>query len=1312
MPRPRSVAGSAPCGRAKRSKPPGPLSEKDCGLIEKAKALVRSLSGMISTLPNKENATALFAKLLSRLERAKSSVIVARTYLNAGIMLHNQKRDVQAAKLLKDAATLFDQHGETGDACKARAILAKSLVSEGRKGYPEKVGRGIKILSAAIQILRPAQEARPDAAKPAADLATALLWRGLCRREAASPAPFSTFSEDISKGVKLCANAVASDPAPVNRMSKLLRVCADLCLLYGQDDLFVSVVKIMIKSRRPIRQDNLDFHFWALASLSAAYTRLGLESQASAHRAAAEKLLKKTKKRSEQPSSLAAAGCVSLAKAMAARGDVNAAFSLLHWVRDALGSPCDGGSLSRSAGALLALAACYRELGVIECIAGVDRNGRQRAHTAKDGAEKDAEKDTARAMVVARAADFASRSFTILMRVLLPLAGGTSGMSDHALTHEIQASLCFAGRIFDFAGDGARAEHVFRKGCDLADRVPFLGALFNTQIARINRKMRAFDAAWDALHGARDGNMHVDSVGGLELEVLLQEGSLHLAQAERQEAKTALDAAEKMISKEGKALQRVARARALTRVSSLPLQTPHRSSAELLKNGGKVFSKSLDALRDAEALLTQGMGKGLRIPYQRAKVAYLRGILSLCRSESSAAKAHLWSCIDLSLSHGIPQFASDAAHAFISTAFSTPAPTRARTKPRKRTRKRGNGAAASTSSDELTSKMKKMSLEDGAPDRQDGTALACLLHASMGVYARQATLQALQAKTRLQRDGKAQGEVKDREAELEAAARRFHFLGAAAESDRVADFVGKRMPKNWTLCSLTVSPDKQCVMISRLCRSSDGARGAVLRTCTSRSGDSENKNTLLRSLGDFQAILKSSYERNADAKRAGRRQMSGSDKKRWWTEKRRLDRDLGAWLQNFQDRVLGGAAVTLMGKFQDDELQAALHAEAEAMATSAGTTKSRAEIFSIFISAVAVCSEDDSAPDEIIESIFARCLGFADRADAEASMARSKPFQNALTAGLKRAREFWLRVMRERGEATTRDARDFVLHANRHPTILVLSKELSHLPIEGIPALEFQSVSRVPCASFLDNLVARESARLASRRDWEKTYYVLNPDEDLTTTQATFETQFRDEPNWDGVCGTKPTREQYAEGLRDRDMFVYCGHSNGSKFLSGCEIRRINVRAIALLMGCSSGLLKHKGCYDSTGIVKDYLIGGCPAVLANLWDVTDKDIDRFSVKLLQSLKSGTPLPAAANAARSSCKLRYLNGVSPVCYGIPVSIGERGPTGQNKAERATKQKQRKAQKPLVVSDGPVDKPVEPSAVTKRPRRRTNRRKARA
>jgi separase len=66
-------------------------------------------------------------------------------------------------------------------------------------------------------------------------------------------------------------------------------------------------------------------------------------------------------------------------------------------------------------------------------------------------------------------------------------------------------------------------------------------------------------------------------------------------------------------------------------------------------------------------------------------------------------------------------------------------------------------------------------------------------------------------------------------------------------------------------------------------------------------------------------------------------------------------------------------------------------------------------------------------------------------------------------------------------------------------------------------------------------------------------------------------------------------------------------------------------------------------------------------MVANLWDVTDKDIDRFLACLLSSWLSdkGSSHPRTLldviPKARAACRLPYLIGAAPVVYGFPVFL---------------------------------------------------------
>lgn len=120
------------------------------------------------------------------------------------------------------------------------------------------------------------------------------------------------------------------------------------------------------------------------------------------------------------------------------------------------------------------------------------------------------------------------------------------------------------------------------------------------------------------------------------------------------------------------------------------------------------------------------------------------------------------------------------------------------------------------------------------------------------------------------------------------------------------------------------------------------------------------------------------------------------------------------------------------------------------------------------------------------------------------------------------------------------------------------------------------------------------------------------------------------------------------------------------------------------------------GDFDRTGTPNNYMLAGCPALVANLWDVTDRDIDKFAQAVFDKIgldpegvvararnssssevgsfgrsatkelkpilkqqkgKSGmdgyVSLTEAVATSRDVCKLKYLTGSAVVVYGIPL-----------------------------------------------------------
>ena len=175
--------------------------------------------------------------------------------------------------------------------------------------------------------------------------------------------------------------------------------------------------------------------------------------------------------------------------------------------------------------------------------------------------------------------------------------------------------------------------------------------------------------------------------------------------------------------------------------------------------------------------------------------------------------------------------------------------------------------------------------------------------------------------------------------------------------------------------------------------------------------------------------------------------------------------------------------------------------------------------------------------------------------------------------------------------------------------------------------------------------------------------YLVDPRGDLAGTSASLaplikklKTSYR----WDGIIGASPKKDEFLQLVSHPGIFLYSGHGSAEEFLRRERLGKLNCCATALLIGCSSGRPKFMGRFEPSGIIQSgYLLGGSCAVVANLWDVTDADIDRFTLALLKEWMAdeGKSLAEAVSGARSSCKLGYLVGAAPVCFGVPVVLSK-------------------------------------------------------
>lgn len=263
-------------------------------------------------------------------------------------------------------------------------------------------------------------------------------------------------------------------------------------------------------------------------------------------------------------------------------------------------------------------------------------------------------------------------------------------------------------------------------------------------------------------------------------------------------------------------------------------------------------------------------------------------------------------------------------------------------------------------------------------------------------------------------------------------------------------------------------------------------------------------------------------------------------------------------------------------------------------------------------------------------------------------------------------------------------------------TVLVLDKALHAFPWESIACMERLAVSRVPSLACLRQLIveAKHPATESDEGQPEGHYvsadrgtYILNPSSDLKNTQSTFQPTFKSLPTWTSIVNRVPSEDDFEKALSTSEILLYFGHGSGAQYVRARTVRRLDkCRPATFLMGCSSAALTEAGEFEVYGPVWNYMMAGCPAVVGTLWDVTDRDIDRFAGRAFEhwglfphgtfkddekkkksrakkeeaaeevtEADGPTSLAEAVARARNACKFKYLNAAAVVLYGIPVYI---------------------------------------------------------
>ncbi|KZT53093.1 hypothetical protein CALCODRAFT_557695 [Calocera cornea HHB12733] len=480
------------------------------------------------------------------------------------------------------------------------------------------------------------------------------------------------------------------------------------------------------------------------------------------------------------------------------------------------------------------------------------------------------------------------------------------------------------------------------------------------------------------------------------------------------------------------------------------------------------------------------------------------------------------------------------------------------------------------------------------------------------------------------------------------------------------------LPPNWTVISINVTEDQSTMLVAR-----HRPQHEPLILCLpldrqgKREGD-DDQFTFQSALDELDDIIQSSNEGILAAKEVAGKDATAS----WWSERSELDRRLGELLETMEFCWLGAFKTVMCEppratkeslKVLRSRLEKAFQAVIGTPDKNTPTAWTRLDnnILDCFACLTSKCR------DEELEDLVYFVLDLYHFHGVPVALAEIDV--DMLVMDIRTALEEFA------GNPALLNSAQTDPHL-----FLVLDKNVQGIPWESMPILRNRSVSRIPSISFLvDRIELSRQRRRAHDMpsssepidraivDPRRAFYMLNVSRDLTRTEQQFSPWLKemDQIGWRGIVGRPPMEGEMLRALESSELVLYFGHGGGEQYVRSQQIRALSRCASVMLWGCSSGALRKMGEFDRFGTPHNYMLAGCPNVVATLWDVTDRDIDRFSDSVFKKMRldrthveawtatrpSTTSIAAAIAHSRDVCKLKYLNGAAPVVYGIPYYL---------------------------------------------------------
>ncbi|THH12059.1 hypothetical protein EW145_g215 [Phellinidium pouzarii] len=489
-------------------------------------------------------------------------------------------------------------------------------------------------------------------------------------------------------------------------------------------------------------------------------------------------------------------------------------------------------------------------------------------------------------------------------------------------------------------------------------------------------------------------------------------------------------------------------------------------------------------------------------------------------------------------------------------------------------------------------------------------------------------------------------------------------------------------PENWMVVSISLTEDKSALLVSRQRPQRDPVIFCV--PLRGRRDDEEGHFTFDDAMTELKDIIQASDEGTRQASQIKSNDKEG--KSAWWAERKQLDQRMKELVENIEFCWLGAFKTILSPPMRmPSDIVPSLRSRIEKVfknilnSNEKKSQKAKLKLETSFLELFATLSP--TCKDEELEDLVYFVLDLYHFAGLPIALAEVDV--DVVTVDLRTALEE--HHSRTRGHITPEpDAHAF----------LVLDKNVQAIPWESLPILRGASVSRVPSVAFITDRLALVKHQRGlpldhnGRNDNDdltkfdrapvdpsKGYFILNPGGDLIATEGRFKGWVNDlkKVGWEGTIGHAPSEQQFLNALSRKDLVVYFGHGGAEQYARSHKVRHLQRCAATMLWGCSSGALHDMGEFDRTGTPSNYMLAGCPSLVANLWDVTDRDIDKFALAVFNKLNldpaemskrrkenrgprdGKVSIAAAVAQSREVCKLKYLTGAAVIVYGVPFYL---------------------------------------------------------